>query len=311
MNIEKVERIFSELREKGIKCEYDFLVHIYAILKLQNFPVLITELNALSGYSVRFLYDYENPLLYNESVEYIANNLENFLGINVRIAGKNEQPFSYPFEIYPENILVAKVEQGNAFFYRNVFAGESNLDELLDKNSHLIHVRFLEIPERKSFYDISNFVKFTEIMESEFLAQDVVLHGRKASSGKAAYEKFVRDLRNSAIPFSTKGGASHPYLSYAIYPQWTAINGIIAYLLGIHHFLNKKAQKEMNFAIHSMEEVMLFWKEWERNVGRKAFLPPGKPIPMKNRRRAANALEKAARAYYNSIEYLRRVKELI
>jgi hypothetical protein len=311
MNIEKVERIFSELREKGIKCEYDLLMHIYVILKLQNFPVLITELNALSGYSARFLYDYENPLLYNESVEYIANNLKNFLGINVRIADKDEQPFSYPFEIYPENLLVAKVKQGNVFFYRNVFVEESNLDELLDKNLHLIHIRFSKIPERKKFYNISNFIKFTEIMESEFLAQDVVLHGRKISSGKAAYEKFVRDLRNSAISFSTEGGASHPYLSYAIYPQWTAINGSISYLLGIHHFLNKKAQKEMNFAIHSMEEVLLFWREWERNVGRKAFLPPGKPISMRNRRRAANALEKAVKTYYNGIEYLKRVKELV
>ena len=50
--------------------EYEFLLQSYKILKYMNFPILLTELNAPSGYAVRFLYRFDFPESCNININY-------------------------------------------------------------------------------------------------------------------------------------------------------------------------------------------------------------------------------------------------
>ncbi len=313
MENEKIETIFAGIKEKGVQCEYDFLLYLYAILKSEGFPVLLTELNAMSGYSLRFLYDYKIPFVFNGSIDYIKSNIKIFLGVDIivdRLRAAADLP-KEPFILYPQNLLIAKVEKGRALFYRSVFCEEKDIEELLAKNSFVVTVDYAKIPDRKGFYGRENFLRFVNLMKKEFLNLETEIMRNNVSSGKMAYKEFAGNLRNQEFSFSMEDGTVHPYLSSAVYPQWTALNGNVSYLLGIHHFLNEKAQKEMIRAVKHFEDVLLFWRQWERNVGRKAFIPPTKTIPLKNRRRAANALDKASDAYARGLESLQHVKSII
>ncbi len=313
MNKEKLEKILEEIRKKGIKCEYDFLLQLYLLLRFKNFPILLTELNAFSGYSLRFLYDYNKPYLFNESIPYISANLKKYLDIDLllsRTDDKDSLP-EIPFILYPKNLLFIGNAAEEAQVYRDVFYETENIEELLKNNSFTISAKLTEIPQRNYFYKKENLPYFIELMEKEFSTKKVNIKNKEIFSGKAAYDKFAEDLRNPSLSFTNPTGNVHPYLSYAVYPQWTSINGIVTYLLGIHYFLDKKAQKQMSIAVRHFEDVLLFWREWSRNVGREAFLPSAKSPSMKNRRRAANALNKAADAYSRGIESLHTIRKLI
>jgi len=61
-----------------VMIEYEFLLQLYKILRYMNFPILLTELNAPSGYAVRFLYRFNFPESYNIDIDYLSENFSRF-----------------------------------------------------------------------------------------------------------------------------------------------------------------------------------------------------------------------------------------
>ncbi len=307
MEIEKIESIFENLRSKGIKCRYDFLIELYALLKLSGAKILLSELNALSGYSLRFVYSADGFHLHNKSISYIAENLKKFPGLEL-VSVPNNEFGDPPFIVYPENLLIFDIKGDKVSFYRHVFYEEDSIRNVLKNGTVIFKVKQMLPLERKSLYSKEKFADFADLMEKEFFGGYAELNGKTVSSGKNAYERFINDLRDQSVSFINENAPEEvPF--FLLYPQWTAINGTVAYLLGVHHFLNKKAQKEMQNAVRHFEDALLFWREWDRAIG--SPLSPMSVVPMKNRRRAANAVEKAKSAYMLGVLSVSQVKKLM
>ncbi|GEM_PF-2313976 len=307
MEIEKIGPVFENLKNKGIKCRYDFLIELYALLKLNGAKILLSELNALSGYSLRFVYSTDGFHLHNKSISYIAENLKTFLGLEL-VSVSNNEFGNPPFIVYPENLLIFDIKEDKASFYRNVFYEEDNIRSVLKNGAVVFKVKQMLPFDRKLLYNKEKFANFADLMEKEFFKEYAEVGEETVPSGKNAYERFINDLRDQSVSFVNENAPEEvPFFS--LYPQWTAINGTLAYLLGVHHFLNKKAQKEMQNAVRHFEDALLFWREWERAIG--SPLSPMSVVPMKNRRRAANAVEKAKSAYMLGVLSVSQVKKLM
>jgi len=298
---EKINSFIEELKSRGIKSSYELIIEMAAVLNANNIRILISELNALSGYSTRFLYDYDFPQIYNCSLDFIVSNLKEFAGIEFSVS--EERDFgSPPFIIYPQNLLVYEANDATLSAYNGVFARSVSINELNDFKV----IRFLNTQfDRKSIYSKKALLQFAHLLKEEFYTEKRSVCNRSVFSGKRALREFIEALRDPAISFYNKDKGLHSlWFSSAVYPQWSALNGTIVYLLGLHHFLERKIQDEMSRAIRHFEDALMFWKEFDRLVGIKAFIPDSKPVPMLNRRRAANALLKVISSYEHGIEKL-------
>ncbi len=298
---EKINNFIEELKSKGVKCSYELIIEMAAVLNANNTRTLISELNALSGYSTRFLFSYHFSQAYNCSADFIVSNLKKFAGIKFSIS--EEKSFSSPpFIVYPQNFLAYDVSDANLSVYKGVFARSVNVNELKDfKIIRLLSTQF----DRKSIYSKKALVQFADLLKEEFFTEKRTVCGYTVFSGKKAIREFTEALRDQTVSFVLENGNTHSLLlTEAVYPQWSALNGTIVYLLGLHHFLERKVQDEMSKAIKHFEDALMFWKEFDRLVGRKALLPESKPVPMLNRRRAANALLRVISSYERGIEKL-------
>ena len=298
---EKINNFFEELKSRGIKCGYELIIEMAAILNANNTRVLVSELNALSGYSTRFLYNYDFPQVYNCSVNFIISNLKKFAGIEFSVSEENDLN-NPPFIVYPQNLLVYDVSGVTLSAYKGVFARSAKADELADfKIIRLLNTEF----DRKSIYSKKALVQFAELLKKEFYTERQTVCGHTVFSGKKAIREFAEALRDPVVSFLTENRNTHSlWLGSAVYSQLSALNGTIIYLLGLHHFLERKVPDEMPKAIKHFEDALMFWKEFDRLIGRKALIPESKPISMLNRRRAANALLKVISSYERGIEKL-------
>ena len=300
---EKINDFIEELKSRGIKCGYELIIEMAAVLNANNTRVLVSELNALSGYSTRFLYNYDFPEVYNCSVNFIVSNLKKSAGVEFSVSEENDLN-NPPFIVYPQNLLVYDVSGATLNAYKGVFTRSVKAGKL--KNFKVIRLLNTEF-NRKSIYSKKALVQFAELLKKEFYTERQTVCGHTVFSGKKAIREFAEALRDPAVSFlAENGNACSLWLGSAVYPQWSALNGTIVYLLGLHHFLERKVQDEMSKAIKHFEDALMFWKEFDRLVGRKALVlvPESKPIPMLNRRRAANALLKVISSYERGIEKL-------
>lgn len=298
---EKINDFIEELKSRGIKCGYELIIEMAAVLNANNTRVLVSELNALSGYSTRFLYNYDFPEVYNCSVNFIVSNLKKFAGVEFSVSEENNLN-NPPFIIYPQNLLVYDVSGATLNACKGVFTRSVKAGKL--KNFKVIRLLNTEF-NRKSIYSKKALVQFAELLKKEFYTERQTVCGHTVFSGKKAIREFAEALRDPAVSFLTENRNTHSlWLGSAVYSQWSALNGTIVYLLGLHHFLERKVQDEMSKAIRHFEDALMFWKEFDRLVGRKALVPESKPIPMLNRRRAANALLKVISSYERGIEKL-------
>ncbi|MCX6087682.1 MAG: hypothetical protein NTV78_00665 [Caldiserica bacterium] len=83
--LERLEEISNSLRGSERLCEYDFLVQLFKILSFYNFPILLPELNVMSGFSLRFLYSFGFPNACNEDLDYIKDNLWRYIGLRISV----------------------------------------------------------------------------------------------------------------------------------------------------------------------------------------------------------------------------------
>ncbi len=302
-------------------CEYDFLVQLEKILMLNNTPILLSELNVFSGYALRFVYSYESPEIYNNSLSYIAKNLSDFLGIELNIEDVSEDIGFYlerinkgiPMIFYPENILVYAFKEDRFTYHRMFFEEEGNPEEIINRNSKVVILLNNPAFPRKDLYQSELFMKIISLLlnnynplkrSADYRRVSLLKKGAEykgISAGFAAYEDFAMDLRNSQKDFSS----SKLWLNQASYAQWTAIYGVNSYFLGYYYFINHGEQEMFRRMLKGADDAILYWKEFGRTVGRESFNPPNKEIPIEQRRHAANAVDKAK----ESIEYMVREAE--
>ena len=298
---EKLEEISNSLRGSERLCEYDFLVQLFKILSFYNFPILLPELNVMSGFSLRFLYSFDFQNAYNEDLNYLKCNLFNNIRLNLSIVEnvdlKNliieKLNKGIPLILHPENLLVYKIDSNNLFFFRALFMESSSLENVIKGNRRAIIIE--EVPElkREEVYDIKKFPNLSRHLYENFYKKNITIKGLRTFVGEDAYIEFIKDLRDESKQFN---GNSKEWFSIPSYAQWTSLYGLLSYFLGIYHFLDRKAQKEGMKIIKGLEDVITYWREWGRIVGRESHIPYTRIIPYTARRSSANSLDKALKS---------------
>jgi len=298
---EKLEEISNSLRGSERLCEYDFLVQLFKILSFYNFPILLPELNIMSGFSLRFLYSFDFQNAYNEDLNYLKCNLFNNIRLNLSIVEnvdlKNliieKLNKGIPLILHPENLLVYKIDSNNLFFFRALFMESSLLENVFKGNRRAIIIE--EVPElkREEVYDIKKFPNLSRHLYENFYKKNITIKGLRTFVGEDAYIEFIKDLRDESKQFN---GNSKEWFSIPSYAQWTSLYGLLSYFLGIYHFLDRKAQKEGMKIIKGLEDVIIYWREWGRIVGRESHIPYARIIPYTARRSSANSLDKALKS---------------
>jgi hypothetical protein len=296
--LEKIEEISNSLRETDRLCEYDFLIQLYKILSLYNFPILLPELNVMSGFSLRFLYSLDFQNAYNEDLDYLKGNLLQNINLNLSLYEEvdlkdltiDKLKKGFPLILHPENLLAYKVDNNNLFFFRALFMESLPLEEVISKNKRAIVVETIPNFKREEIYDINKFSNIANKLFDNFFKKELTINGSQTFIGESAYLNFINDLRDEGKQFD---GMRRDWFFIPSYAQWTSLYGLLSYFLGIYHFLDIKTQKEGMKIIKSLEDAILYWKDWGRLLGRDAHLPPARPIPINFRRIGANMLEKA------------------
>jgi hypothetical protein len=291
-----LKQINSDVSNAENLCEYDLLIQLEKILMLNGFPVLLGELNVLSGYAFRFLYSYDDPFIFNDSIPFIRENLSNFTNLEISFEDISTDSFSakkLPFILYPENILVYCIKDSLVNYYR-MFQEESiDIEEAVKRNAKIISIGSFYKLSRVDIFKDSIFRDLSSLMASEF-----------KNNGVSSYEDFALDLRNAKKSFS---GLSHLWFNRAAYSQWTALFGLNSYILGQFHFLDYSRQEMLKEILKSFEDAILYWKEWGRAVGKEAGISSYEQITMELRLRAANAVDRARKSMESIIKKLENI----
>ncbi len=295
----------NTLKEGEDICEYDFLIALFLYLRAKGSPVLLTELNVMSGYALRFLYAYDKPNIYNESIEYIKENLNKSLEIRIELLSLPEEKETIIEALkenmiifYPENILLRKSLNGKMEAFKSFFEEDPDLDKLLYSNSLGVKITSTGITDRKKLYSLELFKAIVRLLVSNFNEKEIYIDGKSVYSGSSAMDHLIFDLKDPEKDFLHENSA---WLNKSLYSQFTSIYGLHAYLLGIYHFLNFKTQDEAVSIIRAIEDSFIFFKEFGRQIGRESFYLPSKTFPMEIRRRASNVLEKSFKSLSKAV----------
>jgi hypothetical protein len=299
--LERLEEISNSIRGNERLCEYSLLAQFYKILSFYGFPVLIQELNVMSGFSLRFLYQFDFQNAYNEDLNFMRDNLLNNIGVELSIVeSTNLEEFvtdrirkGIPLILHPENILVYKVEPEGFYFFRNFFIESASLNEIMAKNNKAILIKKPESFKRENIYDVKMFIDIFKQLSKNFNGESLIINGREVFQGEKAYVEFIRDLRDEKKEFN---GIHREWFNIPAYEQWTSVYGLISYFLGVYHFLDRKKQKEGIKIIRNLEDLSMYWREWGRIVGRGSNIPYSRIVPYTARRSSANSLEKGLKA---------------
>ncbi|MGB9694588.1 MAG: hypothetical protein ACP5SB_02510 [Caldisericaceae bacterium] len=275
-------------------CEYDFLVQLEKMLLLNGTEILLGELNMISGYASRFIYDYSNPLIFNESIPFIKENLSHLLGIKITTLNLDSFDFnSYklPFIIYPENLLIFAIDERGVSKYHRMFEEESDdIQALVKKNLMVINFESHLTLKRADIYKKNIFEELLVMIVSDFKKFAV-----------SSYEDFAVDLRSEKKSFL---GLSHLWLNKASYSQWTALYGLRSYFLGQFHFAKRGQQEVLRETISGIEDALLYWKEWGRSIGRESNFDNTNNTQFASRLRAANAVDRARKSMESVVKKL-------
>jgi len=299
---ERLEQISNSLRGNERLCEYDLLIQLYKILALYNFPVLLPELNVLSGFSLRFLYHFDFQNAYNEDLDYIKYNLACNLGLKISIFENidlkefviDKINHGIPLILHPENLLVYKTDFNNLFFFRALFMESSLIEDVIERNRRVIVVDEIPLLKREEIYSMERFLYVSRHLYENFYEKDIMIKRFKVFKGENAYIEFIKDLRDESKQFN---GGYRDWFSIPSYAQWTSIYGLLSYFLGVYHFLDRKTQEKGVKIIKGLEDAITYWKEWGRIVGRESHIPYSRLIPYSARRSSANSLEKALKSF--------------
>ncbi len=292
-----LSEILIDIKNDEQRCEYEFLIALFTLLKLNGVPVLLQELNALSGYSMRFLYNYDLPYVYNLETEYILQNLKNNLGIE--FYSFTVDSYKTVIELlqnydslvmYPGNFLLSKLSSGEIRIVRSYF--ENDFSETFQGtfNGTALSFKNSTLKERREIYKYSHFLEIVRNIIENFNLKITTVEGKEVSSGENAFEQFISDLRNPEKDFQ---GKSRLWLGEAFRSQWTSIYGFLSYFLGVYHFLDSGVQDSSLEVVKSIEDAILHLKDFNRVIGRESYIAPSKVLPMDVRRRATNSLSRA------------------
>ncbi len=298
---ERLEEISNSMRETERLCEYDFLIQTSKMLNYIDIPLLLQEVNVLSGYSLRFLYRYDFPEVYNADIDFILKNLKKNVGADFKVFDLHRESDSLvmvknfiekglPVLIYPENLLLYQLEEKKVRFFRLFFIESEDIDEIITRNTKAITILEPHALSRDEVYRKDTYKVIIDNFVELFYRGTEEINSTMVYEGREAYSKFIEDLRNDERSFEEK---SKMWFSVAPYAQWTSLNGLLTYFLGVFHFLEKQKQKIGLGIIRSFDDTITNWKDWGRFVGRDAHMSHGKTVSMEARRNAANSLERA------------------
>lgn len=304
---ENIIDLLATLRESDKRCEYDFLIALFLMMRLNSSQILLSELNVLSGFSLRFLYNYEHPEVYNMQLEYLTKNLKHFLNAKLSLIpiSSRESFFevldNYKMLIlYPYNTLFVK-EGSIIKKIQSYFADEFSFEN--SENIEGTGVVLIDpgLKERDYFYSKEVYEGALKIALANFLQESISLGNVSVYIGKKAFEEFSNDLKDEEKDFQ---GNSRAWLGNSSQFQWSSLYGLSSYFLGVYHFLKMEVQEKANGIIRGFEDAVIFLREFNRVAGRDSYTPESKVASMEQRRRASNSLEKAQKSLQRSFDLL-------
>lgn len=277
--------ILNKLRETENLESYDLLIAFYKIIQFHNVDILLHELQVFSSLALRFVYDYNFPLIY-EDLSYFKESLKHYLNFQL-----NSFPFEYihqlkpPFVIFNENVLVIETTNEKLVCEHNLDRFEKSLKDFLDTSTILT----LDVvpTKREELYSNEKFKMVIETILKNFANETTEIDGHVVSLGKSALRRVINDLSSKEVSFN---GDLTLHFSRSFQDQFSSLIGLKVYLLGMYHFLNYKEQKILFDAISSLTDAILYSKEF-LNLFRHN-VRSNLPIQMDLRRRGANSLRR-------------------
>ncbi len=275
----KIEKELAKLKNsRGI---YPFLLLLYLLVKVDGVPVTFNEISAMSGYPLRFLYKLDFLRVFDCSKDFILRNLNIFSGIKISVKEFSRIEEGKPFII----------EDGSELFFREEDEDYSVSNGVIGKKHPLLQGPVFVVEnskkiERKAFYSTENFVLFSRLLRKEFFLESTTISKKVVLAGKTAFTKFVEDLKRKDI-----SEEESEQMLYSFKIQTGVSASVPVYLLGLHHFIERKFQDSLSSAIGNFEDFSMYIRECDRIIGKRGI------VSFTDRRRISNSLKRAVSSY--------------
>ncbi|BAL81413.1 hypothetical protein [Caldisericum exile] len=281
------DKILEKLKNTENLPTYDLLFALEKSILKEDVEILIHELAVFSGLSLRFIYSYENPLIY-EDLPYFAFNLKKYLNFELNFFDIGTiEDVEPPFILIPQNCLAIERMNGTLLCEHVFDRYEFPLHELQSENRiaklNPFRIERFILYERSKFKDIvyeihKNYYERPQKLTNYYL-------------GKNAFQMFISDLEDESKSFVLE---NNHILTRTIPDQLTALYGLKVYLLGVYHFLKKDEQKVLFEGIDALSDAIMFFREFER-VSKDALLRNS--FLSETRRRCINSFKRFVASY--------------
>ncbi|MGC8978240.1 hypothetical protein [Caldisericum sp.] len=288
------DSIIEKLKNTENLPTYDLLIALEKIILKNDIEILIHELAVFLGLSLRFVYSYENPSIY-EDFSYFAFNLKKYLNFQLNFLNVDAiKDVELPFVLSPGNCLVIERTEDTLICEHGFDRFKLSVGGF-DENVRILKLNVSKI-ERKDLYQQSIFRDIAYEIHHNYY------DGNKDSLnyfvGKNAFKMFIKDLGDNSKTFHDM---SSLILTETIQNQMTALYGLKVYLLGIYHFLSKDEQKILFEGIEALGDSIMFFREFER-ISKDALMR--NMFNSEIRRRCVNSLKRMVASFEHFVYIL-------
>jgi hypothetical protein len=275
------DEILVKLKNTEYLPSYDFLIALEKIILNEDLPVLVHELAVFSGLALRFVYNFENPLIY-EDIPYFALELKKYLGFELLTYSVDFlNQLEPPFIITPKNILVIG-DIGDTLTCEHEFEGFEQKVFEVSPSSRIVKLQTRKI-DRAELYDKSKFTEVIYEVHKNYYEKDVK---NSYYIGKHAFKEFLNDLGDLS---KEREDRLSLVLKNTIRDQLSSLYGLRVYLLGYYHFLGNLDQKVLFEGLNALGDAIMFYREFER-VTKEALIKG--QFTAEVRRRGVNSMKK-------------------
>jgi len=290
------DEILVKLKNTEYLPSYDFLIALEKIILKSDLPVLVHELAVFSGLALRFIYNFERPLIY-EDIPYFAFELKKYLGFELNsFSIESFEKISPPFIITPQNVLVINKVRDSLMCEHNFERFELPLFSV-DPSSCIIKLVTRKV-ERGELYEKSKFTDIIYEVHNNYYEKD---DKTPYHIGNLALKAFISDLGDTSKESEDKLSLA---LKRTIRDQLSALYGLRVYLLGYYHFLGNLEQKILLKGLNALGDAIMFYGEFER-VTKEALIK--RQFTMEVRRRGINSMKKFIASFEHFLYSLERL----
>ncbi len=295
--ISEMGNIIQEYAENPDVPTYGLLEDIYKLHRFYGGVLEVDELNALSLYSVRFLYDRESPWVYRADIDYVLSNLRK--NVNMDFIAFAPSDFADAKRFIENNMksgdpliligagsrIIFGCDEDKVFLEKTEHDGvdtlgwkvlEGILEDCVQKGFNPSFLKMTgpgpcSAEEKEKIFSRDVVKRFVKSLIDEFEREHVKISGKDVLCGKKAYLAYIADLEDPSKKWDEQAPDGETiglaWFGYSVYPQWTSIKGTISYLTEVYDRLDGEAKRVLEKAILKLETALVNWQDWDMVMG--------------------------------------------